>query len=252
MTTRLRIALLLFPAIFFTTVIHAQQTTAAQFIASAASLINGSKSVSNIEIEGSVTRTSGSLNESGTIRMQADTTGRTRVDTTLGTNLREEYYSGFGEAPGCIWADQSGQHSMAQHNCHLGGVFFAPLLLATSYESGTGFKLSLSGDDQGNGIVTVSKVLADATPDATSLVENATKAQLVFDKATFLPSAYRYAIHPDADARVNIPVEIRFSNYQSTNGIKFPFHIKRFVNGMPELDITVTNVVINSDLTISK
>ena len=71
-------------------------------------------------------------------------------------------------------------------------------------------------------------------------------------KTTFLPSAYRYAIHPDNDAQVNIPVEIRFSNYQISNGIKFPFHIQRFVNGMPDLDITVTSVVINSDLTISK
>lgn len=251
MTTRLRIALLLFLT-FITTALYAQQTTATQFIASAASLVDGATSVSNIEIDGTVTRTSGSLNESGTIRMQADTTGRMRIDSTLDSNVREEYYSGFTEAPACIWADKSGQHPMAQHNCHLGGIFFAPLLLATSYESGTGFKLSLSSDDQGNGVVTLSKVLANATPDAASLVQNATKAQLVFDKTTFLPSAYRYAIHPDNDAQVNIPVEIRFSNYQISNGIKFPFHIQRFVNGMPDLDITVTSVVINSDLTISK
>jgi hypothetical protein len=234
--------------------LHAQQPTAAQFVASEASLLYGTTTVNNFAIDGNVTRTFGTDNESGTIRMQADSTGRMRIDTTIGANIREEYYSGFGETPDCIWTDQSGQHPMSKHNCHMAGVFFAPLILAPTYEAGTNFSIALSSGDQGNAILTISKMLASTTSDAgaVTLIQTATKAQVLFDATTFLPMGYRYPIHPDNDARTNIPVEVRFSNYQMTNGVKFPFHIQKFVNGNLELDITVTNVAVNSNLTISK
>jgi hypothetical protein len=72
------------------------------------------------------------------------------------------------------------------------------------------------------------------------------------DAGSSLPVAIVFNQHPDNNARVNIPVEIDFSSYQTISGVLVPMHIQRISNGTTILDITLTAAVLNSGLTTSE
>jgi hypothetical protein len=46
----------------------------------------------------------------------------------------------------------------------------------------------------------------------------------------------------------DIPVEIRFGDYKSVNGFLVPFRIQRVLQGMLNLDLTVTSATVNVGL----
>jgi hypothetical protein len=50
----------------------------------------------------------------------------------------------------------------------------------------------------------------------------------------------------------DIPVEIRFANYQAVSGVQVPFHTQRMLNGTVVLDITAISAVVNSGLSDSQ
>ena len=72
------------------------------------------------------------------------------------------------------------------------------------------------------------------------------------DAASSLPVAVVFNQHPDDNARVNIPIEVDYSNYQPISGVLVPMHIQKSMNGAPLLDVTLTGVVFNSGLALSE
>jgi hypothetical protein len=73
----------------------------------------------------------------------------------------------------------------------------------------------------------------------------ASTTDLGIDPTTTLPSVLRYQVHPDNGANVDIPIEIRYSNYQKVNGAEIPFLIQRYVNGSLQLEIRVNSAQIS-------
>jgi hypothetical protein len=68
------------------------------------------------------------------------------------------------------------------------------------------------------------------------------------DSATSLPVAVRFTTHPPNDYSLDLSVEVRFSNYQQTNGILVPLHVQKFLNGGLVLDLTFTSATLNSGI----
>ncbi len=79
-------------------------------------------------------------------------------------------------------------------------------------------------------------------------LENLSLVDVFFDASTHLPQAVVYNTHPDNDYGRDIPVEIRLSDYRNVNGVMVPFHIQRSMQGVPNLDLTVTTATINGGL----
>jgi hypothetical protein len=71
---------------------------------------------------------------------------------------------------------------------------------------------------------------------------------IYFDPETFIPLGLSFSLHADDDANTDIPVEIRFSDYRSVNGISLPYHVKQYINNGVALDIQLETVVFNSGL----
>jgi hypothetical protein len=65
------------------------------------------------------------------------------------------------------------------------------------------------------------------------------------DPTSFLPSILAYKVRPDNGAETFVSIEIRFSDYQTVDGITVPFQIERLVNGAKDLDIQIASVVVN-------
>ena len=63
------------------------------------------------------------------------------------------------------------------------------------------------------------------------------------------PGSAAFNIHPDNNALLDISIEIRFSSYQSVNGVQVPFHVQKYLNGGLILDFQFSNAILNSGLT---
>jgi hypothetical protein len=68
---------------------------------------------------------------------------------------------------------------------------------------------------------------------------------LYLDPVTYLPAILSYNLHPDKNAAADIPVQITFTDYQAVNGVSIPFRIQRYINGVLNLDLTVTEAFVN-------
>src|SRR5205807_816317 len=100
--------------------------------------------------------------------------------------------------------------------------------------------------------------------DTAALLQRLSQFDIFLDSATFLPVAVAFNIHPDNNALLDIPVEIRYSDYRSVgSGVgpnvgpgfslasspQAPFHIEKFLNGSLSLDLQFSTVTLNSGLT---
>ena len=71
------------------------------------------------------------------------------------------------------------------------------------------------------------------------------------DVTTLLPVAVTFNVHPDNESITNLPVEIDFSNYQTTNSVAIPMHIQRYLQGNLLMDVEVSGASFNTGLTLS-
>lgn len=244
-------------------------TQAAALIPKALSALNGSTTVTDVILTGTVTRVSGSDTESGTITMKALGNKLSRMDMSLSdgqwTEIRGVDPAG---TPKSIWSDPDGAvHSIAAHNAMTDAVWFFPALSSLTKGSARNGTLSVSyvGHEAHSGhyvehIYFVVQFPAPATtappptttpgekgpPHVRPSISPLTAIDMYLDAATFLPTAVKFKTHPDNNALMNIPVEIDFSNYQPVNGIAVPMHIQKFLNGTLFLDITIQSASINT------
>jgi len=71
---------------------------------------------------------------------------------------------------------------------------------------------------------------------------------IFLDSSTQLPVALAFNQHPDNDAGLDMPAEIRFSDYRAVNGVQVPFHIQRYLNNNLIFDIHLQTATLNSGL----
>jgi hypothetical protein len=82
-------------------------------------------------------------------------------------------------------------------------------------------------------------------------VETLTAVDFYLDAATLLPIALSFNVHPNDDNNVDLLTEIQFSNYQNINGVMVPMKIQKYLQGNLLLDFTVSNVALNTDLSMT-
>ena len=103
---------------------------------------------------------------------------------------------------------------------------------------------------EGQAVEHVSVSQTFSFPDAPGAPSFAHLTQVDFflDSTTLRPTAIAFNIHPDNDAGLDIPVEIRFSDYRSVNGAHVPYHVQKFLNNSLVLDFQAQTVTLNSGL----
>jgi hypothetical protein len=155
------------------------------------------------------------------------------------------------------WSGKDGvSHQVAIHNATVGMTWFAPSLaigsrlgspsVVTSY-LGEGFR-----DDQSVYHLRLIAENAGMSPNDTATMSALSAMEVYVSTATSLPVALAFNIHPDNNLRVDIPIEVDFSDYRIVQGAAIPYHIEKYVNGTLLLDLTVESAVINSGLTSSQ
>ncbi len=85
-------------------------------------------------------------------------------------------------------------------------------------------------------------------PNSSAVLSRASRVEFFIDKQTLLPIGLRYFVHADSDSRIDRPMDIRFSNFETTNGLLMPFAATQALNGRTIAVFTINSIVANHGL----
>jgi hypothetical protein len=241
----------------------ARQPTAAQeavtrdpqaltLIASSLKALTGGVVVNDVTLQATASYVAGSDEESGTASLTARNKQESRLQLNLDAGPRQEIRNG----PAGAWSGPDGvSRCMSTHNCWTDASWFFPALTLEAISANAQLTLSYLGPDSSKGKPLL-HVRAALVQTADSAVASATilrlsTMNLYFDPQSFLPLVLDFNVHPDGDPGTDIPVEIQFGNYQSSNGGLVPFHIQKYLQGSLTLDLTISSVLLDSGVSDS-
>jgi len=237
----------------------AQQTTsstsqAPQLLQQSLAALQGNTSLSDVTLSGSARRIAGSDDESGSAVFKALASGAGRMDLTLSSGQRSEVQNLTATPPAGAWSGPDGaSHPIANHNLLAEPVWFFPAFAIARRLSITGYVATYVGHETHNGQavehVSVSRTPSAQIPSGLLPFQHLTQVEFFLDSTTLLPSAIAFTIHPDKNLLLDIPVEVRFSDYRAVSGAQIPFHVQKYLNNSLILDFQATSATFNSGLT---
>jgi hypothetical protein len=214
--------------------------------------IAGGTALSDVTLQANATYIAGSDEETGTATLVARGNGQSLVTLNLSGGQRQEIRNGVAGA----WSGPDGtQHPMATHNCFLDAAWFFPAFSLAALASDPTLVVSLVGQEvhQGQQVyhLTLLHNASGQAPEMVSFIQRLSAMDLYLDAGTLLPSAVAFNVHADNDANLNIPEEIRYAGYKSSNGVQAPTRIQKYLQNSLLLDLSVTNVAVNSGVSAS-
>jgi hypothetical protein len=233
--------------------------------------LTGGAPVTDATLTGTARRIAGSDDETGTATLKATASGDSRIDLSLPSGNRAEIRNHAGRPlPGSVppnlsaaatqvpqpvgaWSGSDGAlHVTTGQNLLSEPTWFQPALTLSRLVSSPLYVLSYIGPETRDGQTVVHISAWQASPTApaavVTLVQRLSKMDIYLDSTTLLPVALAFNAHPDNNALVDIPTDIRFSDYRTENGILIPFHVQRYFNHGLVLDLQFGNAALNSGL----
>jgi hypothetical protein len=234
----------------------ASSSQATTLLAQSAAALTGTARISDVTLSGTVERIAGSDDETGTAVLKSIAAGASSVSLTLPSGIHTEIQNYSAAPPAGAWSGPDAvSHPIAFHNLLTGPAWFFPSFTIAQGLSVSGYVATYVGAETHNGqaVQHVSLSQPSLLPNIPSAVSSAhmTQVDLYLDSTTLLPAAVAFNTHPDNNALLDIPVEIRFSNYTSVNGVQVSFHIQKYLNNSLILDFQANSVTFNSGLTAS-
>jgi hypothetical protein len=230
---------------------------AVTLLAQSAKALTGSTPVNDVTLTGTAEWIAGSDDETGTVTLKALTTGEASLAINLRSGTISEVHSSIANGPAGSWVGTDGTiHEMAMHNGWTDAAWFFPAF-SSAFSSNQNLQIAYIGQESLDGgsvqHIRLNRIVpGDATGTPSSLVSHLSQTDLYFDVQSSLPVAVKFNIHPDNNAAIDIPVEVKYSNYQSVGGVMVPFHVQQFIQNSLHVDIQLTNANLNSGLTTSQ
>jgi len=253
--------ILLYALVLFSFGLASAQSTvtkdpnALSLLSAAVSALASGTSISNVTLTGTVTRTAGSDVETGSVTLEAFGGVDSRINLALTNGQRSEIINQSQGAPvGQYSGPDSTVHLMAVHNCWIPASWFFPALALAEALNDPAVTITYIGQETRNGEavqhVRFSRVLPgeNGTAEALAQFRALSAADVYLDAANSLPVELDFNLHPDKNASVDIPAEVRYSGYQKVGGILLPTHIQKLINHSLYLDLNVTGAAINANL----
>lgn len=252
--------LFVFGLLLSVTAAQAQQaTTAVPRDAQAVALLQRSlaalvstNTINDVTMSGNAIWIAGSDNQTGTVTLKGTGIGQGRIDLSLSNGLRSEVIDLSNGSQSGSWCGPDGTwHAMTGHNLFSDPSWFFPTFLIARVLSTANYAVTTADVQTKDGIsvehFAVYQQIAQTGPSA-RLIANLSRIDIYLDSSTLLPVAVGFNIHPDNDALTNIPTEIRFSNYQSAQGVAVPHHIQKYIQNGLTLDVAVTSIQLNTGI----
>lgn len=259
----MRVARLVFSlSIAFLLVSRSPQTAntspqALLFLQKSLSALSGGQTLTDVTLTGSARRIAGSDDETGTAVLKALASGASRVELSLPSGKRSEILHTSLNQPSGSWTGPDGlSHEMAFHNLLAGSSWFFPTFPVAQGLSSASYIATYVGRETRNGQavehISVSQTSPSSIPHSGVSYQHLSQLDFFLDPTTLLPAAMIFNMHPDNNALVDIPIEVRFSDYRPVNGTQVPFHVQKYMNGSLILDFQAQSVTLNSGLSANQ
>jgi len=246
------LALLVF--VLAATILASGQTSDPQAVAlaqKAATALSGGQATSDIGLVGNASRTDGSTTVAGPVGLRATAAHLSRVDFSASPDVKAEFRDSSAAIPTGSYIDGTGTlHAIALHNCWIDVSWFSPnlSLLTNTSDATLVFRYIGTETHQGTAVehIQVKRYLTGRSPDVKVLVSKLSTTEIYLNKATALPLAIGFNVHPDTNALSDTPVEVDFSDYRALpSGQMVPFSVVRHQGGVV-LNIQLSSALVNS------
>jgi hypothetical protein len=257
---RTRVALCTLLAFSLSLSLAAQQTTTSSpqplvLLQRSLSALGGAQTLTDVTLSGTARRIAGSDDDTGTAVLKALASGASRVDLILSSGQRSEIRNLSVTPPAGAWSGPDGiSHTMAYHNLLTEPAWFSPAMAITHALSTSGYVATYVGQETRDSVAVQHLALSQsssASEGAASLLRHLTQIDLYLDSSTLLPAAMAFTIHPDDNSLLDIPVEVRFSDYRAVNAAHVPFHVQQYINNSLFLDFQFQSATLNNGLAAS-
>jgi hypothetical protein len=224
---------------------------AAQYLQRALAAMSASTPPTDLILTGSAHYIAGSDDETGTATLKA-VVGASRVDLNLSSGPRSEVQNSSGGSPTGAWSGQDGvSHAISFHNLLIDPVWFFPAFPIT-HGASAGYVATYVGHEtrEGEAVehITISQAFAVHSTAGAPTMAHLSQMDFFLDSTTFLPTATTFNIHPDDNAALDIPIEVRFLDYRTVNRVQVPFHVQKFLNNGLILDLQFETATLNTGL----
>jgi hypothetical protein len=228
---------------------------ASVFLAQSAKALTGSTVINDVTLTGIAEWIAGSDDETGTATYKG-LSGSYRLDISLRNGTRSEIVSPVGGVPSGSWIGLDNTlHPVANHNLMSDSGWF-PTFTLVNLISSSNMVLAYVGQETRNGVqvihISVSQQFPNLPGNSSSFMQHLTQVDVYLDSTTLLPTSYLFNLHPDDNALLDIPTEIRYSNYQTLGGAQIPLHVQKYVNNTLTIDLQFQNATLNSGLTAAQ
>ena len=219
----------------------------------ALSALSTGTTIQDITLTGTARRIAGSDDDTGIAVLKALASGASRIDLNLSSGPRSEIYNSSAGYPAGTWSGPDGvSHAVAFHNLLTDPAWFFPAFPVTHGLS-SGYVATYVGHETRDGQavehLTISQLSVAQKPSRAPAFAHLSQMDFFLDSTTFLPATITFNIHPDDNSLLDIPIEVRFSDYRSVNGVQVPFHVEKYLNNGLILDLQFQNVTFNNGLT---
>jgi hypothetical protein len=199
-------------------------------------------------MNGTANWTYGSDQQTGTVRLLSNANGQSTLTLQLGSGTRVETQNAFSEVQRqCGWTGADAvPHSAPLHQCWLDTIWFLPQI---TMQAGVG-----AADDVVSVVPSVLQntvrihherhPLSADIVGPSDLLTHLSAVDLDIDSITNLPVQLSFAIHPDSNADIDLPVEIHFDGYGTFGGVTVATHIQKYINHTLVLDLQITDVQV--------
>jgi hypothetical protein len=236
-----------------------QQATSSQaslYLQRSISQLVGNTSISDVTLTGSVRRIAGSDDDSGTVNIKAISSGSSRIHLALPNGqLSEVRVASASSGVVGTWSGPDGvAHAISYYNLLTDSGLFPAFTfggLAGSPNAVVTFVGQEAHNDASVLHVSAYRQPPQSNPSDAAMMQHLSQIEIFLDPTTLLPTALAYNIHPDDNGLLDIPVEIRFSDYRSVSSAQIPFHVQKFINNTLALDLQFASAATNTGFSAS-
>jgi hypothetical protein len=208
---------------------------------------SGSVTIQSVLLTGTTERIAGSDDETVSARFEATLSRSSRSDVSLAAGTLTEVRQAGSTGTTGAWSSGDGQyHPLAGHNLLTDGAWWFPEFVTQRLLSDPNAVVTFVGTESGLAHFKAVEAAPTGLPQsAADEITHLSQVDLYLDPTTLLPVQLCFALHPDNNALVDIPVTVQYSAYQAINGATIPMHIQESLNGTLALDIVVQNATFN-------
>lgn len=215
----------------------------------------GTTTINDVTLSANANWIAGSDNEFGSATLKATAISQGRIDLSLSSGQRSEMIDASQAAPMGSWCGPDGTwHAMMAHNLMTDPTWFFPAFLINRVLSTSSYAISPIDAETQDGVAVQHLRIyqqPSSSDPAAALLESLSQIDIYLNPATLLPVSISFNTHADNNALLNIPIQVKFSNYQTAQGIAVPYHVQKYIQNGLALDLTVSTVQVNSGLSAS-